>query len=145
MNQLRSLRSPQRRCSRISPGSSSPGLPYEPPRRIGYSTDHHSAEPSGAWDQVPWARRGEDAVWRDRIVVDVDVLVGKPVVKGTRLTVEFIVELLSQGWTYEQILDNYPGLTRQDILACLSYASNALHAEKIYPLAEGGHRAAVGE
>lgn len=84
-------------------------------------------------------------MWRDRIVVDVDVLVGKPVVKGTRLTVEFIVELLSQGWTYEQILDNYPGLTRQDILACLSYASNALHAEKIYPLAEGGHRAAVGE
>jgi uncharacterized protein (DUF433 family) len=84
-------------------------------------------------------------VWRDRIVVDPDVLVGKPVVKGTRLAVEFLVELLAQDWTYEQILDNYPGLTRQDILACLSYASDALHAEKIYPLAEGGHRAAAGD
>jgi len=84
-------------------------------------------------------------VWRDRIVVDPRILVGKPVVKGTRLAVEFIVELLARGWTYEQILDNYPGLTREDILACLSYASDALHAEKIYPLAESGKRAAVGE
>ena len=76
-------------------------------------------------------------MWRERIVVDPNILVGKPVVKGTRLAVEFIVELLAQGWTHEQILDNYPGLAPQDILACLSYASDALHAEKVYPLVEG--------
>jgi uncharacterized protein (DUF433 family) len=60
--------------------------------------------------------------WRDRIIVDPAILLGKPVVKGTRLAVEFIIELLAQGWTEEEILDNYPGLTREDIQACLLYA-----------------------
>jgi uncharacterized protein (DUF433 family) len=73
--------------------------------------------------------------WQDRIVVDPDVLVGKPVVKGTRLSIEFIIDLLAQGWTETDILQNYPGLTRNDILACLAYASARLRAEKVYPLA----------
>ena len=72
--------------------------------------------------------------WQDRITVDPDVLVGKPVVKGTRLAVEFIIDLLAQGWTAEEILRNYPGLTQADIHACLAYASEILHAEKVYPL-----------
>lgn len=72
--------------------------------------------------------------WRERIVVDPAILVGKPVVKGTRLAVEFIVDLLAQGWSEDEILRNYPGLTREDIKACLSYASAVLHAEKVYPL-----------
>ncbi len=72
--------------------------------------------------------------WRERIVVDPAILVGKPVVKGTRLAVEFIVELLAQGWSEDDVLRNYPGLTREDIKACLSYASAVLHAEKVYPL-----------
>ncbi len=59
---------------------------------------------------------------------------GKPVVKGARLAVEFIVDLLAQGWSDEEILRNYPGLTRDDIMACLRYASDVLHAEKVYPL-----------
>lgn len=70
----------------------------------------------------------------DRIVVSPDVLVGKPVIKGTRLAVEFIIGLLANGWTYDDILKNYPGLTFEDILACLSYASTVLQAEKVYPL-----------
>lgn len=49
--------------------------------------------------------------WQDRIVVDPEILVGKPVVKGTRLAVEFIIDLLAQGWTEAEILRNYPGLT----------------------------------
>ena len=57
--------------------------------------------------------------WEERIVASPDVLVGKPVVRGTRLSVEFIVELLADGWTQEQILDNYPDLTAEDIRACL--------------------------
>jgi len=74
--------------------------------------------------------------WHERIVVDPVVLVGKPVIKGTRLAVEFIVNLLAQGWSEREILKNYPGLTREDIRASLSYASATLHEEKVYPLLE---------
>lgn len=73
-------------------------------------------------------------VWQDRIVVDPEVLVGKPAIKGTRMAVEFIVSLLAQGWSEAEILKNYPGLTKEDILACLGYASEVLHAERIYPV-----------
>lgn len=71
--------------------------------------------------------------WQERIVVDPKILVGKPVIKGTRLAVEFIVELLAQGWPENEILRNYPGVTHDDIAACLKYATSILKAEKIYP------------
>ena len=58
-------------------------------------------------------------MWEDRISVDPAVLVGKPVIKGTRLAVEFILDLLAQGWSYEEILRNYPGIEVADIQACL--------------------------
>lgn len=70
--------------------------------------------------------------WKSRVIVDPDILVGKPVVKGTRLAVEFIVDLLAQGWSEADILKNYPRLKREDIQACLRYASDVLHAEKVY-------------
>ena len=72
--------------------------------------------------------------WEDRIEVSPEVLVGKPVVKGTRLAVELIIDLMAQGWSQDAILDNYPGLTCEDIQACLAYASARLRAEKVYPL-----------
>lgn len=72
--------------------------------------------------------------WQDRIALDPEVLVGKPVVRGTRLAVEFIVGLLAQGWTEAQILDNYPGLELPDIRACLAYATERLAAERVYPV-----------
>jgi uncharacterized protein (DUF433 family) len=72
--------------------------------------------------------------WQERIVIDPDVLVGKPIVKGTRLAVEFIIDLLAQGWTEDDILRNYPGLTHEDVQACPGYASAALQAEKVYPV-----------
>ena len=72
--------------------------------------------------------------WQERIVLDQEILSGKPVVRGTRLAVEFIIELLAQGWSEADILSNYPGLTREDIQACLGYASEALRAEKVYTL-----------
>ena len=71
--------------------------------------------------------------WEDRITIDPGILVGKPVVKGTRLAVEFIVDLMAQGWSEEEILRNYPGLSREDLQACLAYVSAMLHAEKVYP------------
>ena len=76
----------------------------------------------------------ETVDWRERIVVDPDVLVGKPVVKGTRLAVEFILDLLARGWSEGEILRNYPGLAREDIQACLGYASAVVRSEKVYPL-----------
>ena len=72
--------------------------------------------------------------WEERIIIDPDILVGKPVIKGTRLAVEFIVDLLAQGWAKEDLITNYPAITGEDILACLAYASRVLHAEKVYPL-----------
>jgi len=72
--------------------------------------------------------------WRDRIVLDPKILVGKPVVKGTRLAVDFVIDLLAQGWTEADLVKNYPGLTREDIQACLAYASAALRDEKVYTL-----------
>ena len=73
--------------------------------------------------------------WHDRIVVNPDILVGKPVVKGTRLAVEFVIGLLAQGWPESEVLRNYPGLTREDIQACLSYARELLNEEQVYPVA----------
>lgn len=72
--------------------------------------------------------------WQNRITINSEVLVGKPVIKGTRLSVEFIIDLLAQGWLEVDILKNYPGITQEDIKACLSYASNVLKTEKVYPL-----------
>lgn len=68
----------------------------------------------------------------DRIVIDPDILVGKPVVKGTRLSVDFLLGLLAQGWAESEILRNYPGLAREDLLACWAYAAEAISQEKVY-------------
>jgi uncharacterized protein (DUF433 family) len=68
-----------------------------------------------------------------RITVAPEVLVGKPVIRGTRLSVEFVIGLMADGWTEEEIVDNYSGVTRDDILACLAYARDALTSEKVFP------------
>jgi len=72
--------------------------------------------------------------WQDRIVIDPNVLVGKPVIKQTRISVEFVVDLLGRGWTAEEILAEYDHLTREDIQACLAYASEVLKSERVYLL-----------
>jgi uncharacterized protein (DUF433 family) len=64
--------------------------------------------------------------WQDRITLDPKILAGKPVIKGTRLAVEFVIDLLANGWTETEILKNYPRLSREDILACLGYASSLM-------------------
>jgi len=69
--------------------------------------------------------------WQERIELNPNILAGKPVVKGTRLAVEFIVDLLAQGWSQEAILNNYSGLTPEDIRACLNYAGAKLEGPPI--------------
>jgi uncharacterized protein (DUF433 family) len=72
--------------------------------------------------------------WQEHITLDPNILVGKPVIKGTRLAVEFIIDLLAQGWSEAEILRNYPGITPEQIQACLAYASALLQAERVYPM-----------
>ena len=70
-----------------------------------------------------------------RIVIDPKVMTGKPVIKGTRLTVQFILELLGEGSSIEEILQEYHDLKKEDIMACLIYASEAIDHSTILPLA----------
>jgi uncharacterized protein (DUF433 family) len=70
----------------------------------------------------------------ERIVVDPKILVGKPLIRGTRISVEFIVDLLAAGWSHGQILESYPHISEDDIRACLAYAGELLREEHVYPL-----------
>ncbi|MBV9826194.1 MAG: DUF433 domain-containing protein [Alphaproteobacteria bacterium] len=70
-----------------------------------------------------------------RIVLDAAVLAGKPVIRGTRLSVEFIIGLLADGWTEADIGANYPGIGHEDIVACLAYARDVLSGERVFPSA----------
>lgn len=60
--------------------------------------------------------------WRERITVDAQILVGKPVIRGTRIAVELVIDLLARGYTKKQILEQYDHITDADIQACLTYA-----------------------
>lgn len=73
---------------------------------------------------------------RERIALNPEVMTGKPVIKGTRLTVQFILNLLANGATIEEIVGGYEGLTKEDIQACLLYASETLENIAIMPLKE---------
>ena len=70
-----------------------------------------------------------------RIVLDPAVLDGKPVVRGTRLSVDFVIGLMADGWSEADILRNYPGISHDDLAACLAYARDVLKSEKVYPSA----------
>jgi uncharacterized protein (DUF433 family) len=72
--------------------------------------------------------------WEDRIDIDPDVLAGKPVVRGTRIAVELVVDLLASGSSEADILRSYPRLTPQDIRACLAYAGEAVRLYRTVPL-----------
>lgn len=77
--------------------------------------------------------------WTDYIVSDQEVLLGKPTIKGTRLSVEHIIGLLAQGWTEEQILKNHPRLTRRTLQAIFLYIQDCIHDGLIqFPMANTG-------
>jgi uncharacterized protein (DUF433 family) len=67
-----------------------------------------------------------DQELRDRIVVDPKIMVGKPCIRGTRIPARMVVNLLAHGATFDEIFEDYPRLTREDILACLLYAADVL-------------------
>ena len=72
----------------------------------------------------------------ERIELNPKVMTGKPVIKGTRLTVQFILNLLAHGATIDEILSEYEGLTKEDVLAFLLYASETLESTTFMPLGE---------
>lgn len=70
-----------------------------------------------------------------RIVCDPNILCGKPAIKGTRISVELLIERLGYGATFEDLLDAYPHITKDDIQAALRFAAQALRSDFVYPLA----------
>lgn len=70
----------------------------------------------------------------ERITFDPKIMVGKPIIKGTRLTVEYILNLLAHGATNTEILEEYKGLTSEDIQACLLFATKSLASTSFMPL-----------
>jgi uncharacterized protein (DUF433 family) len=70
----------------------------------------------------------------ERITINPKVMVGKPVIKGTRLTVEYILNLLAHGSTVAEIIGEYKGLTREDIQACILFATKSLESTAFMPL-----------
>ena len=71
---------------------------------------------------------------RDRIEINPKIMLGKPLIKGTRITVEHILKLLKQGLGVKEILKDYPHLKKNDIEAAIDYASESLSKERAYPL-----------
>lgn len=67
--------------------------------------------------------------WKDRIEVNPTVLVGKPIIKGTRISVELILDRMADGWTMEDVLASYPHISREDVLAALSFSSELFKEE----------------
>jgi uncharacterized protein (DUF433 family) len=67
--------------------------------------------------------------WKDRIVVDPEILVGKPIIKGTRISVDLIMDRLADGWTLEDIWAAYPRLTRVDVLAAIAFVTEVFREE----------------
>jgi uncharacterized protein (DUF433 family) len=70
------------------------------------------------------------ADWRERITADPALLVGKPVIRGTRISVELILGWLANGWSFEQILEAYPHIGREDILAALAFAAEMMREDE---------------
>jgi len=71
--------------------------------------------------------------WQDYIVSDKEILLGKPTIKGTRISVELVVGLLAQGWTENQILQNYPRLTKESLQAIFAYIQDCIHDGLLFP------------
>ncbi|MBI2392260.1 MAG: DUF433 domain-containing protein [Deltaproteobacteria bacterium] len=72
--------------------------------------------------------------WREHIELNPAVLVGKPVLRGTRLSVEHVLDMLAAGVSEEEILANHPRLTREGVRACLAYATALVRGERVFPL-----------
>jgi uncharacterized protein (DUF433 family) len=72
--------------------------------------------------------------WREHIHSDPEILAGKPVVKGTRLSVDFLLELFANGWSEDQVLESYPNLSRDSLRAVFAFAAESTRDERAFEL-----------
>ncbi len=72
--------------------------------------------------------------WEEHIVSDNQILLGKPIIKGTRISVENIMELYASGWNEDAILESYPHISKTDILAVFAYINDCMKLEQFLPL-----------
>ena len=72
--------------------------------------------------------------WQEHIISDPKVLIGKPTIKGTRISVELILELFSLGWTENQILDSYPSISAESLRAVFAYLKDCIQQELYFPI-----------
>lgn len=75
--------------------------------------------------------------WKEHIISDKDVLLGKPTIKGTRISVELILDLLANGWTEKMIFESYPRLTENDLRAVFAYLKDGVENELYFPIPKG--------
>jgi len=75
---------------------------------------------------------------QSRIILDPSILSGKPIIRGTRISVDLVLELLASGWDDSTIIKEYPGLCREDILACIKYAQEIIRSERVYSTTQEG-------
>jgi uncharacterized protein (DUF433 family) len=92
-----------------------------------------------SWEEFADQLRREDdeGAWRELIVHDPAVVFGKARIRGTRLAADFLVDQLGGGHSIEEILEGYPGLTRDDVLACVQYGAYCIRLENRRRQAEG--------
>jgi uncharacterized protein (DUF433 family) len=76
----------------------------------------------------------KDLGWQDYIVSDKQVLLGKPTIKGTRISVELVLELFSSGWTEKQFLESYPAVTTESLRAVFAYLNECIQQELYFPI-----------
>jgi len=72
--------------------------------------------------------------WQEHIISDPNILIGKPIIKGTRISVELILELFSLGWTEKQILDSYPSISDKSLKAVFAYLKDCIRQELYFPI-----------
>ena len=72
--------------------------------------------------------------WQEHIISDPQILVGKPIIKGTRISIELILELFSAGWTENQILESYPSISANSLRAAFLYLKDCLQQELYFPI-----------
>ncbi len=72
--------------------------------------------------------------WKDHIISDKEILLGKPIIKGTRISIELILDLLANGWTETMILESYPTITEKDLKAVFAYLKDCIESELYFPI-----------
>lgn len=69
--------------------------------------------------------------WKEHIVVNPEILSGKPIIKGTRISVEFLLDCFASGWSYDEVLESYPHLTREQVQAAIEFAAELFKEQRL--------------